>query len=95
MDAGRTYVIENPEYEAFQGHGGTPYQIEPQHDFGPISPGDRIDRAIQDVDRAMGLIEKGDRLLQEPATADLCRESPRAGGKFTVQRGPGRGHSPE
>ncbi len=74
VDAGRTYVIENPEYEAFQRHGGTPYQIEPQHDGGPISPGDRIDRAIQDVDREMGLIEKADRVLVEPATADRCRD---------------------
>ena len=72
VDAGRTYVIENPEYEAFQRHGGTPYQIEPQHNDGPISPGDRLDRAIQDVDRAMGLIEKADRVLVEPATADRC-----------------------
>ncbi len=74
VDAGRTYVIENPEYEAFQRHGGTPYQIEPQHNDGPISPGDRLDRAIQDVDRAMDLIEKADRVLVEPATADRCRD---------------------
>ena len=35
-DAQNTFVIQNPKYEAFELHGGTPHQIEPQHNATPI-----------------------------------------------------------
>ncbi len=58
VDAQNIFVIQNPAYEAFELHGGTPYQIEPLHDATSIRPLDRIDRAIQDVHDAMGLLEQ-------------------------------------
>lgn len=75
VDAERTYVIADPEYEAFQRHGGMPYQVEPQHDAGPIPLRDRIDRAMQDVERAMSLIKEGDHGLgNNPVAGEPCRD---------------------
>ena len=51
-------IVANPAYEAFIWHGGTTYQIVPQHPDEPVPPGVRIDRIIQDVDEAMVLIQR-------------------------------------
>lgn len=50
-------IVANPAYEAFIWHGGTPYQIGPQHPDEPVLPGVRIDRIIQDVDVAVAIIQ--------------------------------------
>lgn len=56
VDPHHTYGVENPAYGALRWHGGTPYQIEPQHDDDSLPALARIDRAIKDVEYALKLV---------------------------------------
>jgi len=69
VDARHTYGVENPAWGALRRHGGTPYQIAPQHDDDALPALARLDRAIQDVEDALRLVEQ----CQPPLPADSDR----------------------
>ena len=74
VDPRRTFVVPNPAHEAFRWHGGTPYQITSLHGDAALPPLARLDRAIQDVERALALITQCAPPLPEGAPPDRFRQ---------------------
>lgn len=73
VDPHYTFGVENPAYGALRWHGGTPYQIEPQHRDESLSSLARIDRAIKDVERALRLVEQCEPPLPADAHPEVFR----------------------
>ncbi len=73
VDPHHSFGVENPAYEALRWHGGTPYQIEPQHRDESLSSLARIDRAIKDVERALELVEQCEPPLPEDTHPEVFR----------------------
>lgn len=74
VDPHHTWGVENPAYAALRWHGGTPYQIVPQHDDDSLPALARIDRAIKDVERALALVQLCQPPLPEDAYPEVFRQ---------------------